>query len=276
MVRTLRSECLHIDAEIERLAKQQTALDDEIGRWLLLAARAGVHRALGMGSFVEYVERRLGYPAKMTKERLRVAGRLEQLPRLRELMVSGARSWSAVREITRVVVRRTEDEWIECTEGKTVREIERLVAGKRRGDRPSDAPDPLLARRRVVFDLSAEDFVVLQDAIDRMRGVLGPQATNAEVGRAMAESVLGIGRDLEHEPAFQVSVSLCAACNRTWQHAGGEDVEVPDSVGECAKCDGEITGVTEIEPDSASAPEPTPHVGGPPRPSAKATRSARS
>jgi hypothetical protein len=216
-----------------------------------------------MASLVEYVERRLGYPAKVTKERLRVAGRLEQLPKLQELLVSGARSWSAVRDITRVVVRRTEDEWIAHTEGKTVREIEGLVRGKRRGDRPADPPDPLLARRRVVFDLSPEVFAILLDAIDRMRGVLGPHATNAEALRGMAETVLGKGRDLEHQPAYEASVTLCAACGRTWRHAGGEAIEVPESVGECAKCDGEITGLTAIDPDPDPDPhpDPQPHVG---------------
>jgi hypothetical protein len=50
-------------------------------------------------------------------------------------------------------------------------------------------------------------------------------------------------------------VTLCAECNRTWQHSGGEAIEVPDSVGECAKCDGEVAGVTAIDPD----PDPDPH-----------------
>jgi hypothetical protein len=260
MTRAPSPDCLFIDAEIVRLARQQTALDHEIGQWLLLAARAGVHRSLGIATFVEYAERRLGYPARMTKERLRVASRLEQLPMLKELFVSGARSWSAVREITRVAVRRTEQDWIAHTEGKAVREIEGLVRGKRRGDRPFDAPDQLLARRRVVFDLSPEEFAILQDATDRLRGVLGPHATNAEVLRAMGECVLGRGRDLEHQPAFQASVTLCAECNRTWRHAGGEAIEVPESIGECARCDGEIAGVTEIEPERDPDPDRT-HVG---------------
>jgi hypothetical protein len=195
----------------------------------------------------------------MTKERVRVASRLEQLPQLNALLVSGARSWSAVREITRVAVRRTEQDWIAHTEGKTVREIEGLIRGKRRGDRPSDAPDPLLARRRVVFDLSPEEFAILQDAIDRMRGVLGPHATNAEVLRAMGESVLGKGRDLQQQPAYECAVTLCAHCGRTWRHAGGEAIEVSESVGECARCDGEIAGVTEIEREAARDLEA--HVG---------------
>jgi hypothetical protein len=170
-------------------------------------------------------------------------------------------------------VRRTEDEWIGHTEGKTVREIERLVAGRRPGDLPSDAPDPLLARRRVVYDLSPQEYAVHHDAIDRMRGVLGPSATNGEVVRAMGESVLGKGRDLEHQPAYLVSVTLCADCGRTWHHAGGESVEVPDPVGACAKCDGEIAGVTEIEP----APDPRTHVGLPcGEPECSAMRTGRS
>jgi hypothetical protein len=197
----------------------------------------------------------------MTKERLRVASRLEQLPKLKGLLASGARSWSAVREITRVAVRRTEDEWIAHTESKTVHEIEGLVRGKRSGDRPSDTPDPLLARRRIVFDLSADAFAIFQDAFDRMRGILGPSATNEEVLRGIGEMVLGKGRDLEDLPAYTCAVTICASCERTWRHAGAQTIEVADSVGECARCDGEITGLTAIDPDPDPDPDPQPHVG---------------
>jgi hypothetical protein len=40
MTRAPSPDCSFIDAEILRLARQQTALDHEIGQWLLLAARA--------------------------------------------------------------------------------------------------------------------------------------------------------------------------------------------------------------------------------------------
>src|SRR5689334_4077601 len=91
----IKTDHLSIDAEITRLAQRQGALDHEIGRWLLIAFRAGVHHRLGMGSFGEYVERRLGYTPKVTKEKLRTARVLERLPRLRTLLESGERTWSA-------------------------------------------------------------------------------------------------------------------------------------------------------------------------------------
>jgi hypothetical protein len=203
---------------------------------------------------VEYAERFLGYAPRLTKEKLRVATRLERLPKLRERLLSGATPWSAVREITRVATKKNEDEWLAATDGKTVREVERLVAGKRLGDRPSDPPDPLLARHRVVSDLSAQTFALLGDALDHARRMIGPNATHDEAMRAILEGFLGRSRDLR-EPAYEISVTLCAQCNRTWQHAAGEAIEVPESVGECAKCDGEIAGVTTIDPD----PDPDPH-----------------
>jgi hypothetical protein len=101
--------------------------------------------------------------------------------------LSGATPWIAIREITRVASKKNEDEWIAATENKTVREIERLVAGRRLGDRPSDATDPLLARHRVVSDLSAQTFALLGDAIDRARGIIGPNATHDEAMRAILE-----------------------------------------------------------------------------------------
>jgi len=70
-------------------------------------------------SFTEYAERELGYEPWVTKEKVRVAKALEKLPHLRELLRTGHRAWSVVREIVRVAKPHNEDEWIEATEGGT-------------------------------------------------------------------------------------------------------------------------------------------------------------
>jgi hypothetical protein len=61
---------------------------------------------------------------------------------------------------------------------------------------------------------------------------------------AMAEVVLG-QRAVE-SAAYQTSVTICAGCSRTWQRAGGEQVEVSDAVAGCARCDGEVVGLAEV------------------------------
>jgi hypothetical protein len=151
-------------AALSRLARQRAAADAEEGRWLLAARRAAAHVHLGFGSFNEYVERLFGYQPRSTQEKLRVAEALEDLPALERTLRQGGLNWSAVRELTRVAVPETEQQWLEVARGKTLRQLEELLAGRRPGDAPSSAPD-LSAQRHVLrLEVTAETFALFRDA----------------------------------------------------------------------------------------------------------------
>src|SRR6187431_1435674 len=115
---------------LSRLARERAAADAEEGRWLLAALRSAAHLHLGFGSFSEYVERSFGYKPRSTQEKLRVAEALEELPVLAQSLEQGTLHWSAVRELTRVAVPKTERAWLDIARGKSVRQLEELVAGK--------------------------------------------------------------------------------------------------------------------------------------------------
>ena len=108
-------------AALSRLARERAAADAEEGRWLLAALRSAAHVHLGFGGFGEYIERLFGYKPRSTLEKLRVAEALEELTLLGRALDSGSLGWSAVRELTRVAVPDTEQEWLELAQGKTVR-----------------------------------------------------------------------------------------------------------------------------------------------------------
>jgi len=74
------------------IAKRRAGLDVDEAKWLLIARREQVHVPLGFGSFLEYLERTLGYRPRSAIERLRVAEELEQLPATRELLASRPRA----------------------------------------------------------------------------------------------------------------------------------------------------------------------------------------
>jgi hypothetical protein len=62
----------------------------------------------------------------------------------------GARNGLAsLRELTRVAVADTEQQWLELAQGKTARQLEELVTGKSPGDLPSSTGSPA-ARRHVL------------------------------------------------------------------------------------------------------------------------------
>ena len=230
-----------IDEAIGRLAARKGELEIELGRWLLAAERAQVHRALGFGSFAEYVERRVGYDARTTREKLRVARALEALPRLRAELTSGRRPWSVVREVARVITPETEVAWLESTARMTARQVAAAVAGRKRGDGPEDARDPLLMSRRLAFELPPEAYVLVHAALERARAEVAPSASPGEVLRVLAEAYLG-GRPTRGA-GYQITVTVCASCEGTWQQAGGDRIEVAGEIGACARCDGEIVGV---------------------------------
>ena len=246
------AEWREIDRTITSLAKKKGELEVEIGRWLLAAQRERVDRRCGYGSFSEYVERRLGWDARTMREKLRVARALENLPRMQKLLERGERPWSAVREIVRVATPETEGDWIEKTERMTVRQIEACVAGRKLGDLPSDEKDPLLVQRRMSFELSPEDFALIEEAFEQVRKEIGAGAEKTAVFRAMAEHVLG--KRPERHASYTTSLTVCVSCERTWQRSGGNDVEVSPANAECARCDGEVVGFTQID-DSLVTPE---------------------
>src|SRR5438876_725183 len=144
-----RDDWREVDLQLRGIAKRRAALDAEEARWLREAHRLRIWREVGCGSLLEYMERRLGYTPHTAAERLRVAIAIEQLPAIESALETGELPFSAVRELTRVMTDETESAWLDAARGKSVHEIEQLVAGRRKGDVPTDAPDPDLEPRTV-------------------------------------------------------------------------------------------------------------------------------
>jgi hypothetical protein len=203
-------------AALSRLARERAAADAEEGRWLLCALRSAAHVHLGFGSFVEYIERLFGYKPRSTQEKLRVAEALEELPLLGRALDTGSLGWSAVRELTRVAVADTEREWLELAQGKTVRQLEELVAGKEPGDDPS-APNRADLRRRVLrFEVAPETFALVREAICWLRRRSPDSLDDDAVLLSMARLVLGEHRDDGRlPPLFYPEPAGCSALSPT-------------------------------------------------------------
>jgi hypothetical protein len=195
----------------------------------------------GCASFSEYVERVLGYKARTTREKLRVAEALEALPRLTEALQAGALKWCAVRELTRVATPDTECAWLEASENKTTSQLEQLVVGRDPGDRP-DASTPARPRPRVLrFEVAPETFAAFREAMQRLRRSFGGSLDDDAALLSMARHVLGGPRD-EGRSSYQISLNVCAACGSGAQLAGGELVPVGAEIVAMAKCDGQRIG----------------------------------
>ncbi len=117
-----------------------------------------------------------------------------------------------------------------------MREIERLVSGRRAGDRPSD-PASDEARRHVLrFDVSAETLATFRAAMTKLRREsAGPIDDDAAL-LLMARAVLGGPAD-DGRASYQIAMTVCERCRAGAQQAKGEAIAVEPAIVEMAECD---------------------------------------
>lgn len=255
------SPWLRAHENLTRLAKQRAMADAEEGRCLLAALRAAVHVHMGYASFGEYVERLFGYNRRTTQEKIRVAEALETLPNIARALDEGSVSWSAVRELTRVALPGTEGAWLETAHGKTVRQLEELVAGRLPGDTPASPPNPSARRHVLRFEVTPETFALFREAASKLRRRSGSPLSEDSVLLEMARQILAGPQDAGRA-AYQIALSVCAECGRGSQQGSGELIPVSADIVEMASCDAQHIGHAHPQPaNDAAQPETHAHVG---------------
>ena len=200
-------------AALVELARERAELDFQEGSWLLVARRTSAHRELGYGSFTEYVERLFGYAPRVTHEKLRVAEALESLPELSRELREGGLSFSQVRELTRVVTPETERIWLDRAKGRTVRQVERLVSGRRPGSLPNAPSEPELERHVLRFDVSGQTLATFREALTKLRRDAGEHLDDDAALLLLARHVLGGPTD-DGRASYQVALDVCEDCGR--------------------------------------------------------------
>ena len=149
---------------------------------------------------------------------------------------------------------------------RTVRDIERLVAGHERGDRPGDAVRPLAVRHVLRFEVAAETLATFRHAMNELRKQSGEHLDDDSALLLMARHVLGSrealgskdladsqdladSKDLadSRKPtdgrtgadagraSYQLALTLCEHCGRGFQDACGERLEVDAAIIEMAR-----------------------------------------
>jgi hypothetical protein len=179
-----------IDRALRTIAARRAALDAEEARWLREAEALQIWRPLGMVNAIDYMERVLGYRPRSAEERLRVARTLGSLPELEQALATGELPFSAVRELTRVATRQTEPAWIREARGKSVHEIEQLVAGHRPGDTPDAPPDPTARTHVVRLELTTEAYALFRQGSAVLRDEHGRQLDDSDLITAAFTRVL--------------------------------------------------------------------------------------
>jgi hypothetical protein len=136
-----------------------------------------------------------------------------------------------------VAVAETETEWLEVARGKTVRQLEALVAGKSPGDKPSSASQSDARRHILRFDVAPETLALFREAMNQL-GRGGTPLDDDSALMLMARHVLGGPRD-EGRASYQIALCVCSECGRGRQQASGELVPIGAEVVAMADCDGQ-------------------------------------
>jgi hypothetical protein len=241
-----------IDRALRSIADRQRALDAEEAVLLCAVVGREIWRQLGKASLLEYLEDVLGYGPKAAHERVRVALALDELPALAEALASGEQSYSAIKELTRVATAKTQAEWIAAARGKNVRQIEELVAGRRRGDHPTDAPVPDLKPQVVRFEITTATHARLRHAQQVLAEENGGQLDDDALIAAMCDAILDgdASADDGGRARYQILTTVCTACDQAWQHGGGRDLPVSATDLAIAECDAQRVG-SDREPGTA-------------------------
>ncbi|HWU85882.1 MAG TPA: DUF222 domain-containing protein [Kofleriaceae bacterium] len=252
-----RVEWDDLDRRLRAVAKARGTLDAKEAELLRYAEELQLWRAFGYASLLEYMERAMGYSPHTAVERLRVARALVELPLIAEALENGELKHSAVRELTRVASSDTEAEWLGAVRGKSLREIEPLVAGRKQGSRPTEPPEPSLRRRKLTLELQPETYEMFRQAQLALAEVHGHRLSPEELIVAMLRMVVepasaiggqsATGEQSAPRPAYQLAIKTCPDCKRSWQYGGGREVEVGASVVERARCDAEHVGSLDDE-----------------------------
>ncbi|HTL36187.1 MAG TPA: HNH endonuclease [Kofleriaceae bacterium] len=266
-----------IDRALRRIAQEQAAIDSELSRWLRRAEELNIWPQLGYVHALEYLEDVFGLGPHAATERVRVARELGELPELEEALASGDLRFGVVRELTRVATRETVTRWLEKARGRRLREVEQMVAGRKKGDGPEARPDPNRIKHRLSLELDGESMAAwrqmrmafedeLGDRLDDrtfvlelagryLAGTSSPPGNENEADDLVAHEVDGERRSCK--PMHMIHISTCRDCRRSWQHGAGQAIEISASALEHAECDAIIVDDEKGERAAWSIPPAT-------------------
>jgi hypothetical protein len=236
------------------LAKRKTGIDYEVCLALAEALRAELWTAFGWSGILEYADRVFGLGPRAACDRLRVAQELDRLPEIAAAFRGGSIAWSAVREITRNARPDNEGRWLAVATGKTLREVEELVAARGPHDEPDGPPNDRARRHRVTFNLPADVYALLRDAIGALRREHGGQLDEDEALGMMARKVLE-GPSDPGRSSYQVQMTVCERCQRGWQDGRGAIVAVGSEVVERSSCDAQV-----VQGDGSTSQDVPPRI----------------
>jgi hypothetical protein len=182
------------DGRLRELVAERMQVRPVLGALAAALLRRRGFEPLGFRCLGDWSRERLGVGARAVREWARVWRALEELPLLRQAVVSGEVSWTVARLIVGVVTPETEAACLETVRGRTVRAVEVLlrVVGS-----PDESPlqEPQEDRIPVRVACSSRVATKWAAALEIARRMAGEELAAWECAEAIAaECVSAVGR----------------------------------------------------------------------------------
>lgn len=239
--------------QLRSIAQQRVALEAQETSLLLEAEESHLYRRLGYSTMTEYMERELHWGPHAANERLRVARELLALPLIANTFQRGDLCFSAVRELTRVATAENEHEFLTKAQGRTARDVERMVAGLRRGDSPEAGPDPKLIKKKIFLEVSTEVWARYRRTRTEREKAYGQRLDDTEFLECLLRDAAAPATGEVTKPAVQVAVTICKSCNKNFIAAGGQQVPIDDATAGWLTCDSMFIG--DLESNALTRPK---------------------
>ncbi len=199
----------------------------------------GLHAETGHVSAVHYAESAIAIPRRTALDLLAVGEALDSLPLIDGALADGRLHWTKVRLLARIATPETESEWLEKALAMTYVELERALAGVRKGDRPRF---DRLAIPKVRYTVSAQldglAFAQWEQAKELLSKEAGESMTDADLLRHLSGLVLD-GEAIPSSDGTRATVVVhrCASCRAAAVATADGPIAIEPATAMALECD---------------------------------------
>jgi 5-methylcytosine-specific restriction endonuclease McrA len=210
-----------------------------------------LYRDLGFASMERYSEEKLGFSPGKTKQFMRLAARLEELPELKRAVEAGDIGWTAARHVQSVATANTEAHWVEEAKRTSRRELTRKIdraraAAKRERARKSTgqaellpigaggaggagaggagSAEPIDVPRTITFTFTGEQYDRYVALIEARRKAGCRSSREELILEALASTPVGASSNAPHH---KIVTTVCPKCGAAATPGPGGDRTIP-------------------------------------------------
>jgi hypothetical protein len=159
------AETVALHAELVLVSKDYHQAEHRLAVLLARMQADQRHRELGYANLVDYAEQELGLGRSTAFALAKVGRGLPTAPIVEQALAEGTLGWTKARELLKVVVPETEQQWVDFAKTSNSRDLEDQVRSAVPGDSPHVGTPKLPENGRMTISGATVDLEMIQDCI---------------------------------------------------------------------------------------------------------------